>query len=130
MSLHQDVSFKENEQMNSIKHSKINDLDNVSKKPQDVIGNEHGQINSIKHSKIGNLDNDSKKLWKSEVHPSLKEDLNANNNLLKAIKEEHVRAKRKRLKAIIYPQSEIEPSYTYFNDNNVPIQHHDLSIVD
>jgi len=97
MSLHQDVSGKENEQLNFIKHSKINDLDIVSKKPQDVFGNDNGPINSIKHSKIGNLDNDSKKLWKSEVHLSLKEDWNAHNNLSKAIKEKHVSAKTKSL---------------------------------
>ena len=95
--MHQDVSGKENEQLNSIKHSKTGDLDNVSKKPQDVIGNEKGPVNSIKNSKIGNLDNDSKKLWKSEVHLSLKKDRNAHNNLSKAIKEKHVSAKTKSL---------------------------------
>ena len=61
MSLHQDVSGKENEQLNSIKHSKIVNLDNLSINPQDVNGHENGPINSIKHFKISNLDNDSKK---------------------------------------------------------------------
>jgi len=41
MSLHQDVSGKENEQLNSITNSKIGDLDNVSKKPKEVNGNEN-----------------------------------------------------------------------------------------
>ena len=130
MSLHQDVSGKENEQLNSIKHSKIGDLDNVSKKPQDVNGNENGPINSTKHSQTRNLDNDSNKLQKSQVHPSLKENWNANNNLSKAMKEKHISAKTKSLKATIQPQLEIEPSFSFFNDNNIPMEHHNLSVMD
>ena len=57
----QDVSGNEKEQTNSIKHSKIGNLNIDRIKHQDVIGNVNEQTSSIKRSRIGNLDNDSKK---------------------------------------------------------------------
>jgi len=75
---------------------------------------------SSQHSNVGGKGKDSQKPWKSEVLPSLKEDWDGKNKLEQS----------KQQQSLGQSPSGNGISYSYFNNDNIPQEYHNLSVID